>query len=63
MPGWNGLANARVTIFGDVYPVPPDNEAIARDIFRLKHTSATHSNQVPGPRKCVSALVTSHFNV
>ena len=24
MPGWTGLANARVTIFGDVYQLPPD---------------------------------------
>jgi hypothetical protein len=24
MPGWTGLANARVTIFGDTYPLPAD---------------------------------------
>lgn len=24
MPGWTGLANARVTIFGDIYQLPPD---------------------------------------
>jgi hypothetical protein len=24
MPGWTGLANARVTIFGDVFQLPPD---------------------------------------
>ena len=24
MPGWTGLANARVTIFGDTYQLPPD---------------------------------------
>lgn len=24
MPGWYGLANARVTIFGDVYQLPPE---------------------------------------
>ena len=24
MPGWTGLANARVTIFGDVFPLPQD---------------------------------------
>jgi hypothetical protein len=24
MPGWTGLANARVTIFGDVYKLPMD---------------------------------------
>jgi hypothetical protein len=24
MHGWTGLANARATIFGDVYQLPPD---------------------------------------
>ena len=24
MPGWTGLANARVTIFGDTYQLPPE---------------------------------------
>ena len=24
MPGWTGLANARVTIFGDVYQLPAE---------------------------------------
>jgi putative heme iron utilization protein len=24
MPGWTGLANARVTIFGDTYQLPAD---------------------------------------
>lgn len=24
MPGWSGLSNARVTIFGDVVPLPAD---------------------------------------
>jgi len=45
MPGWGGLANARVTIFGDVYPVPPETQPLARDIFGAKHTSASHSQQ------------------
>ena len=26
MPGWKGLANARVTIFGDVYPLPQEHQ-------------------------------------
>ena len=25
MPGWNGLANARVTLFGDIYPVAEED--------------------------------------
>jgi len=46
MPGWTGLSNARVTIFGDVYPLEGEqNQKAARDIFRSKHTSATHSHQ------------------
>uniref|UniRef100_A0A7S0RFP6 CREG-like beta-barrel domain-containing protein n=1 Tax=Pyramimonas obovata TaxID=1411642 RepID=A0A7S0RFP6_9CHLO len=40
MPGWNGLANARVTVFGDVYPVPPETQGLAREIFSAKHTAA-----------------------
>lgn len=28
-PGWTGLANARVTIFGDVYQLPADMQTIA----------------------------------
>jgi putative heme iron utilization protein len=27
MPGWTGLANARVTIFGDTYRLPPEMQA------------------------------------
>eukprot|EP01018_Ginkgo_biloba_P026582 Gb_36028 [translate_table: standard] len=26
IPGWSGLSNARVTIFGDVYPLPADQQ-------------------------------------
>lgn len=26
IPGWSGLANARVTIFGDVYPLPQEQQ-------------------------------------
>jgi hypothetical protein len=26
IPGWSGLSNARVTIFGDVYPLPADEQ-------------------------------------
>lgn len=36
MPGWTGLANARVTIFGDIYPLPPDLQDDAREIFLAK---------------------------
>ncbi|KAL6784740.1 CPL8 [Auxenochlorella protothecoides x Auxenochlorella symbiontica] len=39
LPGWTGLANARVTIFGDVYPLPSDMQEAAREIFHQKHAS------------------------
>ncbi|KAL2321632.1 hypothetical protein Fmac_026011 [Flemingia macrophylla] len=28
IPGWSGLSNARVTIFGDVYPLPEDQQVV-----------------------------------
>lgn len=40
MPGWTGLANARVTIFGDVYQLPADMQEAAREIFIAKHASS-----------------------
>ncbi|KAK9822096.1 hypothetical protein WJX74_007082 [Apatococcus lobatus] len=43
MPGWSGLANARVTIFGDVYQLPPEMQGTAREIFFQKH--AHHNKQ------------------
>lgn len=36
MPGWGGLANARVTMFGDVYKLPDDLQSTAADIFHSK---------------------------
>lgn len=32
MPGWTGLANARVTMFGDVYQLADDLQAGAREV-------------------------------
>ncbi|XP_024356438.1 uncharacterized protein [Physcomitrium patens] len=37
IPGWSGLANARVTIFGDVYPLPPEQQELAHKYYRAKH--------------------------
>lgn len=42
MPGWHGMANARVTLFGDISPVAPDRVPIARECFRQKHDSPKH---------------------
>ena len=36
MPGWTGLANARVTIFGDVYQLPAEMQAAAREVIIFK---------------------------
>ncbi|KAH0461119.1 hypothetical protein IEQ34_008694 [Dendrobium chrysotoxum] len=37
IPGWSGLSNARVTIFGDVFPLPVDKQEWARQQFVSKH--------------------------
>lgn len=37
MPGWSGLANARVTIFGDVYQLPAEMQEAARELFSQKN--------------------------
>ena len=40
MPGWTGMANARVTIFGDVYQLPPDMHQAAREVCLCKYAPA-----------------------
>ncbi|XP_038983995.1 uncharacterized protein LOC103707039 [Phoenix dactylifera] len=37
IPGWSGLSNARVTIFGDIFPLPADKQEWARQQFKAKH--------------------------
>ncbi|CAO2202578.1 unnamed protein product [Urochloa humidicola] len=37
VPGWSGLSNARVTIFGDVYPLPVDQQEWAHKQYVAKH--------------------------
>ncbi|KAL9671039.1 hypothetical protein QQ045_008602 [Rhodiola kirilowii] len=37
IPGWSGLSNARVTIFGDVYPLPDDQQEWAHKLYISKH--------------------------
>ena len=44
MPGWSGLANARVTIFGDVYKLPKNMQKAAEEIFHQKMSSASNTN-------------------
>lgn len=39
-PGWSGLANARVTIFGDVYPLNAEQQERAHNYFMVKHQQA-----------------------
>ncbi|CAI5956176.1 unnamed protein product, partial [Closterium sp. NIES-65] len=37
IPGWSGLANARATIFGDLYPLPPSQQEWARGFYVKRH--------------------------
>ncbi|XP_027122630.1 uncharacterized protein [Coffea arabica] len=37
IPGWSSLSNARVTIFGDVYPLPEDQQEWAHKQYIAKH--------------------------
>ncbi|XP_068637863.1 uncharacterized protein [Aristolochia californica] len=37
IPGWSGLSNARVTIFGDVFPLPEDEQEWAHKQYIAKH--------------------------
>lgn len=37
IPGWSGLSNARVTIFGDVYPLAEDQQEWAHKQYVAKH--------------------------
>ncbi|GBG66671.1 hypothetical protein CBR_g66806 [Chara braunii] len=37
IPGWSGLANARVTLFGDVHPLPVDDQARAQQLYLAKN--------------------------
>lgn len=39
MNGWGGLANARVTIFGDVHRLPAEYQASANEIFKAKYAA------------------------
>ncbi|XP_071741998.1 uncharacterized protein [Rutidosis leptorrhynchoides] len=40
IPGWSGLSNARVTIFGDVYPLTEDEQEWAHKQYIAKHQQA-----------------------
>ena len=60
MPGWSGLANARVTIFGDVYQLPPEMQGTAREVnahVLLRVMSARHLKIWPPPEHCMLALL------
>lgn len=37
IPGWSGLSNARVTIFGDIYPLPSEQQEWAHKVYTAKH--------------------------
>lgn len=61
MPGWTGLANARVTIFGDVYQLPADMQVKASILACLlpgdEHSIAVWYNHSNGLAKlCIMLL-------
>ncbi|XP_008781768.1 uncharacterized protein LOC103701482 [Phoenix dactylifera] len=37
IPGWSSLSNARVTIFGDIFPLSAEQQEWAHQLFRAKH--------------------------
>ncbi|KAK1576512.1 hypothetical protein Q3G72_014574 [Acer saccharum] len=37
VPGWSGLSNVRVTIFGDIFPLPEDQQEWAHKQYIAKH--------------------------
>ncbi|XP_039052429.1 uncharacterized protein LOC120194099 [Hibiscus syriacus] len=41
IPGWSSLSNARVTIFGDVYPLPEHQQEWAHKQYIAKHQQGT----------------------
>lgn len=43
MPGWRGLASARVTLFGTVKKVPDELQQLARSLFKKKQTEENAS--------------------
>lgn len=55
MPGWTGLANARVTIFGDVYQLPPELQEPAREVttFHTMHSPHSGCHGGAGGNVCV----------
>eukprot|EP01026_Neomeris_dumetosa_P067840 TRINITY_DN6628_c1_g1_i1.p2 TRINITY_DN6628_c1_g1~~TRINITY_DN6628_c1_g1_i1.p2 ORF type:complete len:231 (+),score=40.88 TRINITY_DN6628_c1_g1_i1:469-1161(+) len=48
MPGWTGLANARVTIFGAVYQLPDNLRVQASEMFDKKQKTLRNEGWVAG---------------
>ena len=46
MNGWGGLANARVTIFGDVHRLPAEYQASANEIFKAKYAARKEASDL-----------------
>lgn len=60
MPGWTGLANARVTIFGDIYQLPAELQVRSTVLqFRLQHAVQQAQDREPtlseGGHGCIAA--------
>ncbi|KAK9726798.1 hypothetical protein RND81_05G237800 [Saponaria officinalis] len=46
IPGWTGLSNARVTIFGDVFPLSEDQQEWAHKQYLRKHQQGPSQHKV-----------------
>ena len=58
LPGWTGLANARVTIFGDVFQLPPELQESAKEVFLQKQARASNKLRSREPVLHVAFLTT-----
>jgi hypothetical protein len=56
MPGWTGLANARVTIFGDTYQLPADMQVSAGGEGGGRGNTLAAGSSTGSSRDAVAAL-------
>lgn len=66
-PGWTGLNNARVTLFGDVYPVTEESKKDANELFASKRrrmkprTEQTNEKRSPQDSSTIPLANTRYF--
>jgi len=61
MNGWGGLANARVTIFGDVHRLPQEYQTAANEIFKAKYEARPRAASLRSPSAPLCTSL-SHFS-